>query len=394
MKVIVFQGQSQYDVLRTYSSFYTQQFQQYGIEAITCDMNIIDSEMYLELVKNFKPDFTISLNPTCYFYENSIMHFNKTQTPHLVLLGDNPNYHLFNRALKNPEDNLVFSIITEKFFEYNFKQMNINRYYKKHIVPAKKEYEVPYTNKIYSTVFFGSYINPDKILHRLSNSTISKELQVVIHKFCNIVKEHVIYSKTILSEPLEVYFNNYLFREYKWDFEQINKVTKEIFYFIDHYYRNLIRQIVLTTFAVEKLEMLVFGGEDTASLLNKFENVKVMSPVNYIEYINILAHSKFAINITPMFTSFHERISTTLFNSTVLCSNFMEDLVSQHPELLESSIFFNLNNLKETVQFINEIDTNKDEYTLMIEKGLHLATKKFTFQKDIEEIIKVFNNNF
>jgi len=92
-----------------------------------------------------------------------------------------------------------------------------------------------------------------------------------------------------------------------------------------------------------------------------------------------------AINITPMFTSFHERISTTLANSTLLCSNVMGGLISDYPAILESALFYNLDNLKETVQVIKEVTSNEEEYSEIVSKGLELSTEEFTYERDIKE---------
>lgn len=394
MKVIVFQGQSQYDVLRTYSTLYSKNFRESGIEAITCDMNIVDQEMYLRIADKFQPDFTLGFSPVCYIYEDNTLHFHKTQIPHLVWLGDSPYYHVFDRALINPNDPLVFSFITERFFENGFKELGVNRYDIKTCSPAEQNSPISYKNKIYPIVFFGSYTDPNKIIQRLKEVCKSELLLNAVLNFCSMIKDHVVTVKSILREPIEVYFSSYLLSEYKLDRDQITLFTKEFYYYIDHYYRNLIRQVVLTTFAEENLDMFVFGREDTQALLDKYPNVRVFQPVCYSEYIDILSHSMVAINITPMFTSFHERISTTLLNSTLLCTNIMEDLITKHPKVLNSAIFYDLGNLKETAQVIKEIINNEEDYSTLIDNGLKLGREEFSFEKDIEETINIFKSNF
>lgn len=394
MKVIVFQGQSQYDVLRTYSALYTQNLQKCGIEAITCDMNLIDNNTYLEIVDKFQPDFTIAYNPVVYMYENNLNHYQKTKIPHIVRLGDNPYYHVYRRALKNPNDPHLYTVSHQKSYEYSVNELGLKRYTFMPHNYAQSHYKVEFRNKIFPTVFFGTYYNPEKILLKLKETITSNQAYKVVKDFCTIIKEQVLVSKELLNGPIEFYFSNYLSRIYKLDRKQIAELTLQVFYFIDHYYRNLVRQVVLTEFAKSGLDMIVFGREDTKFLLNQFSNVDVYQPINYHEYINVLAHSKVAINITPMFKSNHERIPTTLFNSTVLCTNVMEGLIENNPDILNSSIFYNLKNLKETADIIKEVSENERSYNELIEEGLKLAHKNFTFEKDIEQVIKIYNSKF
>ncbi|WP_042142564.1 hypothetical protein [Paucisalibacillus sp. EB02] len=394
MKAIVFQGQSQYDVLRTFSSFYTQQLQEYGIEAITCDMNIIDSKMYLELVEKMKPDFTIGFNPVTYFYENNLNHYQKTKIPHIVKLGDNPFYHVFQRALKNPNDPYVFTVAPQKTYQYSFNELGVERFCISSHNYAQTNYKVGFNNKIFPTVFFGSFTYPESILLKLKEVTNSNQIYKIVNDFCFLIKEIVVNMKELLSEPIEIFFSNYLEKEYKLEKNQITKLTLQVFYYIDSYYRNLVRQVVLTEFAKEGLEMIVFGREDTEKLLSEYSNVKIQQPINYHEYINVLSQSKVSVNITPMFQSSHERIPTTLFNSTVLCTNIMDDLIQNNPGILESSIFYNLSNLKETVNAIKEVSENENVYQELIDKGLILAKQNFTFERDIKLMLDIYQRYF
>lgn len=394
MKVIVFQGQSQYDVLRSFSGFYTKKLQDYGVHAITCDMNIVDNSMYLNIVDKFKPDFTIGFNPVTFNYENNMNHYQKTNIPHIVKLGDNPYYHVYNRSLKDPNDPNVFTVAPQVSYEYSFNDLGVKRYSISSYTYGETHYKVDFQSKIYPTVFFGTYIDPEKILLNLKKITNSNQIFNIVSNFCVSIKEDVISTKELLTEPIEIYFSNYLKEIYHLEKRQITDLTLKVFYFIDHYYRNLVRSIVLTEFAKNGLEMLVFGKEDTKKLLSQYSNVKVFQPINYYEYINLVSHSKVAINITPMFKSSHERIPTTLFNSTILCTNIMENLIENYPGILESSIFYNLGNLKETVDVINEVSEKESYYNELVGKGLEIANENFTFENDIKSILDVYSRKF
>lgn len=55
------------------------------------------------------------------------MHYEKTNIPHFVRLGDSPYYHLYNRALKNPNHPLVYTLASETSFIRQMNDMGVNR---------------------------------------------------------------------------------------------------------------------------------------------------------------------------------------------------------------------------------------------------------------------------
>lgn len=123
MKAILLQGNSQYDVLNTTTTFFSKAMSSYGIENIICNLNIVSAQEYLEIVKTFKPDFTISNNPICYLYDG-ITHHEYTNIPHIVRLGDHPYYHVGERALKNPNAKTVFTIAPQQIYVSAFEKLN------------------------------------------------------------------------------------------------------------------------------------------------------------------------------------------------------------------------------------------------------------------------------
>lgn len=382
MKAIVFQGQSQYDVLRNYSAVYAQELQKYGVDSILCDMNLVDSNRYFEIAQNLNPDFTIGFNPVVFYSnEDNMLHYQKTDIPHIIRLGDNPFYHAYDRALRNPNDPNVYTVAPQRNYEYAFKQLGFERYSILSHVPATQSFKVNFENKIFPTVFFGSYTNPEKILNRYKEVSNSNQVFNVIRKFCEYIKEYLENEGTFLRESIEFYFSNFVYDEYKLDKNQIKILTKEAYYTIDQYYRNLVREKVLMLFAGSGLEMVIFGREDTKKLLERYPNVKVYSPVNYHDYLNVIAHSKVSLNISPMFKSSHERITTALFNSTLLCTNIMEDLIERNNEIMESSLFYNLNTITETVETITEIVSSKLIYNDLVETGLTIAKKSLLLKE-------------
>lgn len=394
-KFMVFKGRSQYNVLSLGSEGIVSGAQELGHTALTIDMSLIDSQHYLSIVDDFKPDFTIGLNPTCYYYEDKMLHYNKTKVPHLILLGDSPHYHVYNRSLDNPNDALVHSIVFEKPYIQDFLDYGVQNVSFKKLISSAPSYKINFENKIYPLVFFGTFIEEQKILFEIENLSLDKQFKKTLVELISEIHYFIETNLTILPDRLSTYIREYVKISLSINNKEIeNKLVKLYFPFVDKYYNSLIRRKVLTSFAEVGIPMIVFGSNDTEKLLAKYPNVKVKQPVHYIEHFSIIAHSKINLNITPTKFSMHERIPNTLMNSTLLCTNLMPNLFENYPEILDSSIIYNLDNLQETAKLLKEIMDNKEMYNEIVFRGLDLAKREFTFEKEMDFIIKAFEGKY
>lgn len=390
MKAIVFQGQSQYDVLNTGTQFLAQEMNKAGIETITCNMNIVDTSEYLELTTEFKPDFTLGANPVCYFF-GELTHHEYTGIPHIVLLGDHPYHHIGNRALIRPNASTVFTIGPQAYYNRAFKQLGVTRYQINNHTPSKEHFYTSFENKIFPTVFFGSISDPYKLVDSLKEQ--SHELFQITNEFIMEITDRVSNSGKLLCDSIEVYFEKFLSEKNIVE-EQIVRISKAIFPYIDMFYRNFIRIITLQEFAENGVELWIFTNGNVNEYFEKYPNVKIKPAVSYIDCINIIAQSKVSLNVTPMFNLSHERISNTLFNSTLLCSNEMSELVQRNPQIQKTSLFYNLDTIGEVTEKIKEISQNKVLYTQLVEAGKQLAENKFSYEKDIQGIVNIVKNEF
>lgn len=107
-----------------------------------------------------------------------------------------------------------------------------------------------------------------------------------------------------------------------------------------------------------------------------------------------MSQSKVVLNITPFFKTTHERISNALFNSTLLCSNEMEDLITNQPDIKNSSLFYNLNNIENISENIKEVMQNREKYNMMVELGKEIAVQNFNYEKYLSTLVELYKSVF
>ena len=91
MKILMFLGQSQYDVLRSCARETASALRGLGHEVITYDLMVLGAEGYQQLYRAWKPDLTVGFNPVYVPLDSrGTPHHAVTGTPHIVCLAPHP----------------------------------------------------------------------------------------------------------------------------------------------------------------------------------------------------------------------------------------------------------------------------------------------------------------
>lgn len=393
MKIIVFQGQSQFDVLRESSRRTARAFRELGHEVFIMDMLLWNSSDYLDIVNEFKPDFTFGSNPVCYFYDDEL-HFEKTKVPHIVRIGDSPYYHAFNRALRNPNHPMVYTVTAETSFITQMKDIGFERFTRLKTFASYKMFnEDEHAYRPFPIVFFGS-IEPPELIMESVKQNISGQLGTKVVEFLSIIPEWMQQHGIFLPKTIDQMFSEFMDLDKLVSNEEKIVLLQQLYPYIDKYYRNYCRTYVLREFASTGIPMYVFGNDYLKTRLGNYNNVRVFKPVPFKECLEIYAKSKMVLNISPMFFYAHERISHSITNGAVLCSSLMPDLVDEIPELLESSLFYTWGNIAETAETAKRV-LNDSEFRLhLVDKGQKISEQHFNPVRNAEEIISIYQQAF
>ncbi len=282
MKIIVFQGRSQFDVLRESSRRIANAFRELGHEVFLFDMLILNSEDYLDIVREFKPDFTFGNNPVCYSYDEEL-HYEKTNIPHFVRLGDSPYYHVYNRALTNPNHPLVYTLTSETTFFTQLKAMGVERCSRlKNYASSKQFNEDIHAFRPYPMVFFGSIEPPEAIIES-AKQNITGNLGDKVVEFMYILPEWMQQHGIFLPKPIDQMFSEFMDLDNLVSPEEKIVLLQNLYPYLDKYYRNYSRSYVLREFAKHGVPMYVFGNDYLKARLSSYQNVRSFSPVPFKE---------------------------------------------------------------------------------------------------------------
>ncbi|MEK5071458.1 hypothetical protein [Sporosarcina sp. FSL K6-1508] len=396
MKILIFKGSSRYDVLSTYSLIATTELRKLGANAVTVEMNLMNSNDYLRLIEKFKPDLTLGFNPVTYFYEDEKNHIMKTGIPHVLRIGDHPFYHLNNRAMLNPNHPKLLTLSTEKFFEQAFETNKVTRYKRITTLPGLNvSKQVKFNDKTIPLCYFGTYHSVDQIILDMQNQFKENPIILkVLMDFCGDLNYLLINNKKYIQNPIELLLEQYIRDSLKLDGESIDKVVKLAFVHVDLFHRNLTRKLALIEIAESGVEMYTFSAPELQNVLGHYPNVRFFNPVSYLESLHIISQSKANINITPMFTSLHERIPNSFLNNSILFSNKMVDFMESNKELSEGSVFFDQDTISDSVNHLNSIINNENIFNDLTEQNYILAQKKFTFKQELTMLEQCLKNDF
>jgi len=394
MRVIIFQGKSQYDVMRRFSYRYVKALNELGIETILYDMvNVEDTNEYLELVSRFKPNFTMGFNPVAIYFDKGIWHNEKTSIPHFVFLLDHPYYHL-DRILSKPNHPLVHTIYLEKNYEEAIKHLNIKNITRKINLSSEQVLYNSFNSKIYDMVFFGTLQAPETTLIEIDKQVSNPFLKKLIIEFLVDITKVVCEDKVFLEQDIEFYFKSYMKNYYSGSDEHMDNLVRNAYPWIDTYYRNLTREEVIKGFAREGIKISVFGNARFKEILSDYSQIKVFAPVSYHDCMNIVAQSKITLNISPMFQSYHDRIPLAYMNRSILCTNVMEDLINILPESLNNTLYYNMHNISDVANIIKGVISNKEEFEMITENAFQMASQHFSPEKDVKELLEIYHNAF
>lgn len=395
MKAIIFQGQSQYDVLRRFSYRYAKGLKNNGVETILFDLNLLrNPQEYLELVNKFKPDFTLGFNPITILFENGLTHFEKTKIPHFAFIVDHPYYHM-NRALKNPNHPLVHILYTEKNYDFSINKLGLKKITKKRYFASEQVLNTNFEEKIFDVVFFGSFQSPKEILNIIDSQIQDKKIAGLTLRFLDDIKYFVTKDKSFLPNDIEIYFLEYLKVNLPNISEtELNRVSMNLFSFIDKYYRQITREETLKAFAQEGLNITVFGNDMLKKSLEEFNNVTVHGPVSYQDCMNIVAQSKVTLNSSAMYQSYHDRIPLIYANKSILCTNIMQDLMDTLPQSLNNTLYYNMDNIQDVSNIIKDLINDKEEYNSIVEDAYIMASNHFSVENDIQELLDIYKKVF
>lgn len=344
--IVLFNGQSQYNVLRFFIKDLALSFKKLGFDVEIIDLLKSTWATELEWVlKQKNVFFFLSMNAMgvdLKVGEKSL--YDYVNIPLFAFLVDHPMYHInrLNLGVKN----LIVSCVDKAHI--NFLNKFLGGEYSKIFIPHAAPNQVhntvkPIKERNIDIFFAGSYTNPDHFRNQWTSQgkQIAQLFDSIMERYLNS------YGKTLIDIAENVFFENEIdigyMNHYKFWQTLIN---------VDNYIRNKRRfETILEISKIGgRIELYGNGWENVFLPTN---SIKINSSINFEKTQEKMRDSKIVLNTLPTFIEGgHERIFTTMLNGAISLTNknfFVENEFKDKEDIILYSFGQNFSDLSENL---------------------------------------------
>ena len=380
--IVLFNGQSQYNVLRFFIKDLAFSFKQLGFDVEIIDL--LKSSWATELEKVLKEKnvfFFLSMNAMgvdlkvgdkpLYDYVN---------IPLFAFMVDHPMYHInrLNLGLKN----LIVSCVDKTHISF------LNRFlkggYTKIFIPHGAPYPVPETLKSMKErnidiLFSGSFTNPDHFRNQWTSQG-----KHIAQLFDSIMERYLYsYGKTLINIAEDVFIENGIDIEYMNHYKFWHTLIN-----VDKYIRHKRRFETILEISKIGARIELYGNGWENGLLSA-NSIKINSSINFEKTQEKMRNSKIVLNVLPNFIrGGHERIFTTMLNGAVSLTDknlFLNEVFEDKKDILLYSFGQRLGDLLENLL------NNEERLQAIADNGRKKVLEKHTWLTRAEKILETVN---
>lgn len=377
-KILMIQGESQYDAISCFMNDLADGFRQLGcrvdiLGGITKDA--LDRTIYFE-------EYDVVLS---FFGITSVLYDAINRNPNtlfFLFLVDHPYYRY--DWLAEQHRNLIVSCIDRNHCNF------LQKYYKNidavQFVPhggnLSEKPPKPFADREIDVAFFGtcSASNEYKSIVDQMSEDIMKIMDATIAR---VMQGECIPAEEILIQELR-----------SGGIELSEAQLLELFVvlaFADTYIRAKQREKLILHLAKSGLEVHVYGNGWEKDELAQYENIKRHGAVSYTEALDIMTNTKIVINKMPLFLDgSHERVFTAMLNGAVCCTDesgyWKQEFIDG-----ESICFYDFQDLDNLENIIKELLLNLDKAGKIAQNGYDIAIHKHQWKNRAEQILEICN---
>ena len=377
-KILMIQGESQYDAISCFMNDLADGFRQLGcrvdiLGGITKDA--LDRTIYFE-------EYDVVLS---FFGITSVLYDAINRNPNtlfFLFLVDHPYYRY--DWLAEQHRNLIVSCIDRNHCNF------LQKYYKNidavQFVPhggnLSEKPPKPFADREIDVAFFGtcSASNEYKSIVDQMSEDIMKIMDATIAR---VMQGECIPAEEILIQELR-----------SGGIELSEAQLLELFVvlaFADTYIRAKQREKLILHLAKSGREVHVYGNGWEKDELAQYENIKRHGAVSYTEALDIMTNTKIVINKMPLFLDgSHERVFTAMLNGAVCCTDesgyWKQEFIDG-----ESICFYDFQDLDNLENIIKELLLNLDKAGKIAQNGYDIAIHKHQWKNRAEQILEICN---
>lgn len=340
MKILMFLGQSQYDVLRSCARETAAALRVLGHDVITYDLMVLGAEGYQQVYRAWKPDLTVGFNPVYVPLDSrGTPHHAVTGTPHIVCLADHPYSHLYQRALADPTVPTVCTTVVN--YENALQRLGITGWTRARAWGAPTELADAHhaaNPRALPVLLAGTWADPAEVLASMQERfthDVAQKLMAFCEHWLGMVQRTQTFMPALMDEELEAFFN---LREV--ETSQRVAFMRAAFPLAEIWYRHFVRGLIVEHLIKARVPIAVLGTRAWSPLLERAPNVSLYPPMPYEDYRALGGSAKAVLNIFPVSRRFHDRVPATLMAGAHLCSTAMPELTERLPGLAKSAHWF------------------------------------------------------
>lgn len=385
MNILLFKGESQYDVLRFFVDELKNGFETLGHQVYVVDLLKDNFHLSLTEAISYKCHFAAGFNAVGYALEmNDISFYDACNIPFIEILVDHPIYHL-PRLKYNIEKSLI-TCVDRTHVDF------LNHYFKgrkrcaflPHGGSIAKTITKDFSDRKYDVVFGGTYINPNNIKEQL-NTAVGNHRNLFDH-----IIDYIIVNG---NKPIYEAFRH-VFNEYGLVLDIYESGYIYAMQLVDKYIRAVRRD--------NCLRMLVDNGIIVNCYGSNWENFNVSNKKNLIfnkqisyTYMNyIMQKSNIILNILPFFPDgSHERVFSSMLNGAVCLTDHNKYLGEEFINNKEL-VFYNWSNLDNLPNQIDYLLEHKDILYKIAQAGQKKACNNHTWVHRAKDLLGLVEKHF
>jgi hypothetical protein len=331
-KIILYKGQSQYDVLRDFIDDLADAFEHYGYRPVIIDL--LDEKWIQDIETTLNEgNVLFALGMNCIGMEiktGSTPLYDALNIPYFGYLVDHPFYHMERLKLNKNVKNALLSCVDRAHVSY-LKQF-VGPDWTASFIPHGASFvlndPVPFENKRIEILFTGTCMDPDRIRNEWTTS------HSFIRAFCDELAELGLARRDLsLIECLDIVLSNKGLEHNKQMVKNMWPALREV----DKYIRGRRRMEVITTLS-NVVPIHIYGNGWDGIKNNK--NLHIHAGITFEEIKIKMQNSKMVLTVLPNFTDGgHERIFTSALAGAVNLTD-RNLFLSSHFKHLDDIVFY------------------------------------------------------
>lgn len=388
--LLVYKGISQYNALRVFAEELTAAWRSMGIhvDVVGEDLNSLQNEFTQVLGNSYDAIFSMNGVLSNLSTNDGDLVQNIFHAPFYGYYVDHPYFNY--ERIRQPLDNYHALCVEDTFARYmreHHKNLKSVTVFPQAGIEGKDSHR-PYKERSKNVVFLGTYRGYDQIMQQIDS--LDENTKTVMYEMISIAMEnpHITLEDALFRVFLQFGFEP----SYTELASELSKCG-----LVDTYLRSFFRENVIRSLVESGIEVDVYGNGWENLFCNHKELLHCHPPVDYREFLDILADAKIAINVLPWAKAgFHDRIACTMLNGAVSVSDsslYLKRELTDGEEICMYSLEDIRDGGKQLSSIVKELLEDEKRAEQIAANGYAYAKSKHTWYHRAEQFVELVDSS-